>query len=164
LISANGQGDFITRKGYKVLQNENGLDLVQAEARIDVDLHPRIGDRVRSQFLLGEYSTAVLLVMREVEIRVLELVGPVDVDKENQGVRLMSRAFKPDGGLLCDSSADGGQQVGTMNLFQGAIGLFKNPVSHRQVDYANPTIASEVVLFADLLLRILDERAAEMTR
>lgn len=83
LISANGQGDFITRKGYKVLQNENGLDLVQAEARIDVDLHPRIGDRVRSQFLLGEYSTAVLLVMREVEIRVLELVGPVDVDKEN---------------------------------------------------------------------------------
>lgn len=76
----------------------------------------------------------------------------------------MSRAFKPDGGLLCDSSADGGEQVGTMNLFQGAIGLFKNPVSHRQVDYANPTIASEVVLFADLLLRILDERAAEMTR
>jgi hypothetical protein len=33
------------------------------------------------------------------------------------------------------------------------------PTSHRQVDYTDPTIALEVVLFADLLLRMLDERA-----
>ena len=43
-----------------------------------------------------------------------------------------------------------------VNLFQGAIGVFKNPPSHRQVDYDNPTVASEVVMFADLLLRMLD--------
>jgi hypothetical protein len=45
-----------------------------------------------------------------------------------------------------------------MNLFQGAIGVFKNPPSHRQVDYADPILASEVVLLADLLLRLLDTR------
>ena len=43
-----------------------------------------------------------------------------------------------------------------MELFAGAIGIFKNQVSHRQVDYADATVASEVVLLADLLLRILD--------
>ncbi len=43
-----------------------------------------------------------------------------------------------------------------MELFAGALGTFKNPVSHRQVDYADPTEAAEVVLFADLLHRILD--------
>ncbi|MBB3082548.1 hypothetical protein [Geodermatophilus sabuli] len=37
--------------------------------------------------------------------------------------------------------------------------MFKNPPSHRQVDYSDPTLASEVVLLADLLLRILDTRA-----
>lgn len=46
-----------------------------------------------------------------------------------------------------------------MTLFRGAIGVSKNPVSHRQVDYADPTLASEVVLLADLLLRMLDGRA-----
>lgn len=46
-----------------------------------------------------------------------------------------------------------------MALFQGAIGVFKNPTSQRQVDYCDTTIASEIVLFADLLLRMLDERA-----
>jgi hypothetical protein len=36
------------------------------------------------------------------------------------------------------------------------LGLFKNPSSHRQVDFADPTVASEIVLLADLLLRMLD--------
>jgi hypothetical protein len=43
-----------------------------------------------------------------------------------------------------------------MALFWGAIGLFKNPSSHRQVDFEDATLASEIVLFADLLHRMLD--------
>lgn len=38
-----------------------------------------------------------------------------------------------------------------------AIGLFKNPASHRPVDYDEPTVASEIVLLADLLMRLLDQ-------
>jgi hypothetical protein len=47
-----------------------------------------------------------------------------------------------------------------MYLFSGAIGLFKNPTSHRAVGYDDPDIASEVILLADLLLRLLDHVAA----
>jgi uncharacterized protein Ymh len=40
----------------------------------------------------------------------------------------------------------------------GWHGVFKNPSSHRQVTYDDATMASEIVLLADLLLRMLDRR------
>jgi uncharacterized protein (TIGR02391 family) len=68
----------------------------------------------------------------------------------------MQQAFSAEKGVLTDLQADPGEQVAMMELFKGAIGLFKNPTSHRPVDYDDPTLASEVILFADLLLRLLD--------
>jgi uncharacterized protein (TIGR02391 family) len=70
-------------------------------------------------------------------------------------VKLMREAFKQ-GGPLADARADGGEQVATMELFAGAIGTFKNPTSHRPVSYEDPAEAAEVVLLADLLMRLLD--------
>jgi uncharacterized protein (TIGR02391 family) len=140
---------FITRLGKKVLQA--GLERVRAAERLDVTLHARL-ERVKSQFLLGEYELAAFAAMREVEIRVRELSG---ADSSLLGVKLMRKSFA-DGGKLADSELDPGERIGIMELFAGAIGTFKNPPSHRQVDYADPTEASEVVLLADLLMRLLD--------
>lgn len=109
--------------------------------------------RARTQFLLGEYELSAFAAMREVEIRVRELAGAED---SLIGVKLMRQSFKPDGGPLADAGLDAGEQVGMMELFAGAIGTFKNPPSHRQINYDDPTEASEVVLLADLLMRILD--------
>lgn len=146
---------IVTELGFKV-RSGGGLATIKAIKRIDVDLHPRIADRVRSQFLLGEYELAAFAAMREVEIRVRELAnaGPRDV-----GVDLMKKAFKVGEGALTDATSVKGEQEATMALFWGAIGVFKNPPSHRQVDYEDPTLASEVVLLADLLLRMLDARS-----
>jgi uncharacterized protein (TIGR02391 family) len=148
---------FITRLGNKVL--EEGLETIRAAERLDVALHARF-ERVKSQFLLGEYELAAFAAMREVEIRVRELSG---ADSSLLGVKLMRKSFG-DGGKLADSELDPGERIGIMELFAGAIGTFKNPPSHRQVDYADPTEASEVVLLADLLMRLLDrveERVAD---
>ena len=49
-----------------------------------------------------------------------------------------------------------GKQLAIIYLFAGAIGAFKNPSSHRQVDYGDFTVAAEAVVLADLLLRMLD--------
>ena len=143
---------YVTERG-RAAADDQGLMRHHASSLLSNPLHHLIEQRVRSQFLLGEYEAAVLLAFQEVEIRVRDLGG---FSTSTIGVHLMRQAFKPDGGTLTDPSLDPGEQVATMELFAGAIGAFKNPSSHRQVDYGDASIAAEAVLFADLLLRILD--------
>jgi uncharacterized protein (TIGR02391 family) len=57
-----------------------------------------------------------------------------------------------------DQEAEPGEREAMSALFAGAIGMFKNPTSHREVDFDDPTEAAEIVLVADLLMRILDQR------
>jgi len=57
---------------------------------------------------------------------------------------------------ITDMSAEGKEQVATMELFAGAIGAFKNPASHRIVCFDDLLEAAEVVQLADLLLRMLN--------
>lgn len=150
---------FLTRRGNAVLDEPDGASRLAAELRLDLDLHPLIAGRVHRQFLLGEYELAAIAALREVEIRVRTLSGASDSDI---GVRLMTDAFR-DGGPLHDSLLDKGESESMMALFRGAIGVFKNPSSHRQVEFSDPTAASEVVLLADLLLRMLDQIDARLS-
>jgi uncharacterized protein (TIGR02391 family) len=156
---------FVTRAGRAVATRPDGPAFLQAEQRLGVELHPRIAGKVRSQFLLGDPETAVLVAMKAVEIRVRALGGFPD---SLIGVKLMQEAFKAENreaarpaGPLANPELDGGEQFGWMQLFCGAIAMFKNPSSHRQVDYDDPTVAAEVILLADLLLRLLDDIAAQ---
>ena len=152
---------FITRRGEWFLADPDGPERLQAERRMEVDLHFRIRDRVLPQFLLGEYELAAFAALREVEIRVRELSG---APESLLGVKLMQEAFKPDDGPLYDPDLDRGEAEAMMALFRGAIGVFKNPPSHRAVDYGgDPIQASEVVLLADLLLRLLDDAEARIS-
>lgn len=147
---------FVTRLGQAALTE--GIDLIRAGRRLELDLDPRL-DGAKTQFLLGEFELAAFAVMREVEIRVRQLAS---ADTSLIGVKLMRNSFNPDTGVLADPELDPGENVGFMELFAGAIGTFKNPPSHRQVDYADPREASEVVLLADLLLRLLDRVATRL--
>jgi uncharacterized protein (TIGR02391 family) len=124
-----------------------------AEDRLTMTLHPSLEAKVRPIFALGDYETAAFSAMKAVEVRVRDLAGIAD---SVIGVNLMRSSFKRDGGPLVDDQADPGEQVATMELFAGAIGTFKNPASHRTVDSADPGEAAEVVLLADLLMRLLD--------
>lgn len=94
------------------------------------------------------------MALKEVEVAVRRASDSPD---SLIGTKLMQEAFRP-GGPLAREDADGGEVVAEMNLFMGAIGLFKNPSSHRPVDYSDVTAACEVVLMADLLLRLVDQR------
>ena len=148
----------IMRLGEETLQH--GLARLAAAERLGMALHPRLAQRIEQQFLLGEYELAVFAAMKEVEVRVRELAGS---PSSLLGVKLMQQAFSPTAaGAPYGAQADAGEQVATMNLFSGAISLFKNPTSHRPVNYDDPSVAGEIVLLADLLLRLLDQTEARL--
>lgn len=145
---------FVTRRGEEVARSPDGPERLGAERRLAIDLHPRLERRVRRQFVIGEYELAAFAAMREVEICVRELAG-AGTAPGDLGVKLVQREFA-EGGSLADPQAEGGERQATMALFWGALGVFKNPSSHREVEFDDPTEAAEVVMLADLLLRMLD--------
>lgn len=117
------------------------------------NLNPRIAQAVWMAFMRGEYDVAVFQAMKAVEVAVREASGSSEL-----GVKLMRDAFRPDSGPLTDQTTEKGEQEARMGLFAGAIGSFKNPQSHRDVNLEDAGEAMEVIMLANHLLRIVEGR------
>jgi len=155
------QGDdwiFITRRGQKFRHTPDVRSYRAAALLPDKTLDPKLASKVRPAFLRGDYDTAVFEAFKEVEVRVRILSG---ANKTDLGVNLMRKAFHPENGLLTDSAQVASERQAISDLFAGAIGSFKNPGSHHDVNFDDPAEVAELIMFADQLIRIAERRKPE---
>ena len=115
-------------------------------------LHPVIAQKVLSIFIQGSYGPAIFEALKQVEIAVREAGNYTENDR---GTDLMRKAFHVDNGNLTDQNQHPAEKQARSDLFAGAIGSYKNPGSHRDVEITAEE-AAELIILAGHLLRIVD--------
>ncbi len=143
---------FVTRRGQTIKTREDLVAYRKADLLPRDQLHPIIAQKVWATFLRGDYDTAIFQGFKEVEIAVRKAGGYADTD---YGLDLMRKAFHTDTGKLTDSNQPKSERQARSDLFAGAIGSYKNPGSHRNVNVTAEE-AVEVIVLASHLLRIVD--------
>ncbi len=143
---------FITPRGKEVLESQDFETYKKGHLLPSEGLDLVLVRKVKQAFIRGDYDTAIFQAFKEVEVQVRKKAG---LSNSNIGVALMRTAFNPDNGPLTDKNTDKGERVARMELFASAIGTYKNPSSHREVDFADPKEAADIIHIANQLLRIL---------
>lgn len=162
LIPAPNGGDWevLSRRARNFETEAAFASYVTARLLPKEILHPLLSQRVWLAFMRGDFDAAVFFAMKAVEVRVREASGFGDA---LVGTALMRKAFDVENGPLTDLSAERSEREARSALFAGAIGSYKNPQSHREVNLEEPARALEIVLLANHLLGIVDIRETEKT-
>lgn len=116
-------------------------------------LHPKILDRCQDLFESGQYDEAIFNAMKvvEEEIRFKASAGQSDI-----GFSLISKAMNPSSPIISFSENED-EQKSAFFLYSGAIGSFKNPLSHRFLDTTDPIKTYECITMASMLVRMLEK-------
>lgn len=151
---SSGSGDewTITSAGRQAIE-EGTPRHSEARRKLARGLHPALRAAAMSNFERGEYEVAVFAAMKEVEVALRRAAG---FGADKYGRQLVVDALRVGSGSFVISAETAAEQEGFMQLFLGAVTAFKNPTSHRTVEYNDPDEAADVVHLADLLLRIID--------
>lgn len=147
-----GEWRFITRRGIKALQEEDFSSYVKGSLLSSETLHPILVRKVKPLFLRGDYDTAIFQAFKIIEVQVRKTGRHT---KGDIGVSLMRKAFHPQTGSLTNTHSEKSEKQAMSDLFSGAIGLFKNPVSHRFIETISPEDAADLIRFANFLLKML---------
>lgn len=146
----------VSSRGHKAVAKEQFDKYRHAALLPQGILHPSMSATAFSAFLRGEYDIAIFAAFRALENIVRDVCK---YPNQALGVRLMRDAFDLKNGPLTDKGLVPAEQQAMSDAYAGAIGLFKNPASHRLNSFTNPEEAVSLVLFANYLIIQAEELA-----
>lgn len=158
LAPRRGDRDFfyVTRRGRTLIEHADLEAYKRGNLLGGMSLAPTLARKVRPTYMRDDYDTAVFQAFKEVEIQVRRKGG---FGNDRIGVQLMRDAFNSESGPLADKAMELGEREAMSHLFAGAIGMLKNPSSHRDTALSDPQEAAEAILFANYLLRVVERLA-----
>lgn len=154
--SQPGEWYLLTRRGRQL---SSRIDVEAYRKGRELPLHllqPILVEKVEYLFLRGDYDTAVFQAFKTLEVATREACG---YDNNVHGVRVFTQAFHIENGPLRNQEATRDERGAEVNLFIGAFGHCRNPVSHREVDIRREE-AARLIVFASHLLAIVEERSS----
>ena len=148
----SGNAYIISRRGQQLRTHTDFEAFKRGSLLGHRALEPLLAQKVVHLFIRGDYDTAVFQAFKEVEVRTRE---KANLPADKLGVDLMREAFNPERGILTNKALPKGEREACAHLFAGAIGLFKNPTSHRHVG-SSADEAKELIFLANYLLRLVE--------
>ncbi len=144
---------YPTKKGVQFKESDFQKLIGKWTIIPQIMLHPIIKKRCWKLIMVEEFDNAVFNAYKSIEIRIRKLgsLSPEDI-----GVKLVRKAFDPNNGPLTDLSTPISERKAIAHLFSGAIGKYKNPQSHRDVN-TNFRECFIYLFLASNLHSILDE-------
>ena len=145
----------VTRRGAALMKTGEFAAFTKAAAFPKSLLHPKIADAVWLDLARGDFETAIFRAFKTLEIAAREAAG---LSASDYGVDLMRKAFHPTNGPLTDMEKVPSEREAVSALFAGAMGCYRNPNTHRELETAGHSEVQEIVMLASHLLRIVDSR------
>ena len=122
---------FVTRRGHELAQSSDTAVFTRESTLPRHLLHPIIEQKVWSNFIRGQYDSAVFEAFKQVEVALRGAGGFADSDL---GVGLARKAFRPAPGPLTDKTVVTAEQEALSNLVAGAMGSSEPPEPPKRQD------------------------------